>query len=138
MSFFDHPLFKQFQELNLSSDDYAICGSGPMWVRGIRDSHDLDVVARGSAWETAKLLGRLEWMEDGVQRVSLAEGGVEIFNGWGFGRWSADELIDTADLIEGIRFINLQIVLEYKRQLAREKDLADIKLIEHWLKRQGK
>ncbi|HBR80288.1 MAG: Transcriptional regulator, AraC family [Candidatus Uhrbacteria bacterium GW2011_GWE2_45_35] len=105
-----------------------------MWVRNIRESHDLDVVARGSAWEIAKLLGDIEWREDGVQRVSLLNSDVEIFNSWGFGRWSADELIDSADLFEGVRFVNLGIVLEYKRQLTREKDLVDIKLIQAWLK----
>jgi hypothetical protein len=50
--------FGKLRALNLPTADYAIFGSGPLAVRGlIEEMHDLDVVARGTAWEQVKGLG---------------------------------------------------------------------------------
>jgi hypothetical protein len=44
-----------------------------------------------------------------------------------------DRLIDTADVIDGLRFVTLALVLAWKRESLRPKDLADIKVIEAYL-----
>jgi hypothetical protein len=45
-------------------------------------------------------------------------------------------LVDTADIIEDIRFVKLEHVLNWKRMMGREKDLKDIGLIETYLHQQ--
>ncbi|MCL6500972.1 MAG: hypothetical protein K6T16_02995 [Candidatus Pacearchaeota archaeon] len=51
--------------------------------------------------------------------------------------WFSDvnALIDSADIIGGIRYVKLQYVLEWKKALNREKDQKDIALIEEYLKK---
>jgi len=48
------PLMIQFldelKQLNLPLDTYAIFGSGPLSVRGIRENHDLDILVTHSTW----------------------------------------------------------------------------------------
>jgi hypothetical protein len=45
-------LFDKLRTLGLPVGDYAVFGSGPLVVRGLtREYRDLDVVARGAAWE---------------------------------------------------------------------------------------
>ena len=59
-------------------------------------------------------------------------GNIEIFNNW-LPFKDINVLIDSADIIEGFRFVKLEYVLEWKKFLGREKDLIDIKLIENYL-----
>lgn len=51
ISVLEHPLIRRLTQLDLEWDDFVIFGSGPLFAHGIRRNiHDLDVVARGSAW----------------------------------------------------------------------------------------
>ena len=36
--------------LNLPSGEYAIIGSGPMAIRGLREANDIDVVVKKTLW----------------------------------------------------------------------------------------
>lgn len=45
----------------------------------------------------------------------------------------AKELIKNADILNGIRFVKLEKVLEWKKAFNRPKDQEDIKLIEKFL-----
>jgi hypothetical protein len=40
----------ELRKLNLPRDGFVICGSGPLAVRGIRDSHDVDLVVKKKLW----------------------------------------------------------------------------------------
>ena len=130
MSFFAHPLFVQLSQLHLPVADFAVFGSGPMWVRGIRTSDDIDLIARGDAWNRLKQIGVIHIAKNsGREVVHLADGKIEAFDGWYPGDWNIDALIDSADKIQGIPFVKLSYVLEWKQRLKREKDLRDIELI---------
>lgn len=128
-----NPVIKKLLSLNLPPDDYAIFGSGPLFAHGITDRlGDLDVVARGKAWKKALKLGRAETPPSGASKlIKLYEGKIEIFSGW-YG-WDVNELIDTAEVIEGLRFVNLESTLKWKKQSGRPKDKKHVKLIEAYL-----
>lgn len=117
--------------LNLPTDDYAIFGSGPMYAHGIKDlGHDIDLVARGKAWNEALKLGKTKRAALGGNKViTLFDGEVEIFNGWAPGEWDVNKLIQEAELIDGIRFVSLKNVVKWKEIMGREKDLQHIKMI---------
>lgn len=136
MKFTDDPLFKELQKLNLPAHDFAIFGSGPLFVRSLRESiHDLDIIARGEAWKKAAELGEVEHAQIGSGNViKLLNGQIELFNKWGPQEWNTDDLIDTADLIDGIRFVTLKNVLRWKNIMKRPKDFLDIDVIENFLK----
>lgn len=109
-------------------------GSTPMAAKGIKElSHDLDVIARGAAWEKAGTLGKIEPTRFGEgEVVELFDGEIEIFNQWL--PFNVDQLIDTAETIEGIKFVTLENVLRWKKQMNRPKDIEHIALIEKYLK----
>ena len=128
----EHPYIQKFLTLHLPRTDYVIAGSGPLFARGwIDDPGDIDVVARGAAWETARQLGDTSQAPySSVLRVQLFDGAVEILNGWFPEIWPVDTLIDEADVFEGIRFVRLSVVAATKRRLRRERDLEHLRIME--------
>jgi len=44
-------------------------------------------------------------------------------------------MIKEADVIDGIRYVNLETMIKYKKKMGREKDFKDIKLIKNYLKK---
>ncbi|MEV4756041.1 hypothetical protein AB0J86_13135 [Micromonospora sp. NPDC049559] len=117
-------MIREIVRIGLCRDDFVIAGSGPLYARGwIDDPSDLDIVARGAAWSAAtRLVPPADAPYSTVQRVVLREGQIEIFDGWFPERWHVDELIDGADLIQGFRFLRLDVVSWYKAHLNRERD----------------
>ncbi|MEU5017108.1 hypothetical protein AB0G60_06730 [Streptomyces angustmyceticus] len=96
---------------------------------------DLDVVARGEAWKIATDIAEPMPPPSGHGlRVVIFGGGIEVFDRWLPGTVDADELIDGAELIQGIPFCPLSAVLAWKRRSDREKDQADIKAIQDFLR----
>ena len=104
-----------------------------MWMRGIRESNDLDVICRGSAWEQAQTHGKVQIKENGLECVRFAEGNIEIYRDWDPGKWNIDELIDTAEIVDGIPFARLDFVIDWKKKMGREKDQKDLALIKKYL-----
>ena len=130
----NHPLFDELKKLALPGGDYVVFGSGPLWVRGIRESHDIDILARGRAWEWAKQYGEAGVKESsGLEYVSFADDGIEIYDAWYPGEWDVDRLIDTAETIDGVPFAQLDQVVAWKKVMGREKDGQDLALIDAYL-----
>lgn len=134
-----HPFLLALEKLKLDQDHFVIFGSGPMLAHRIRQNvADLDVVARGVAWEQAHAAEG--WTVKDKSRPNLLNfqiGGVEIEIGpeWYTpqGLWSTDELIDTAEVISAYRFARLEYVREYKSRLGRWKDRLDVAAIDAYL-----
>ena len=129
-----HTNLARFLALDLPREDFAIFGSGPMHAHGIREARDVDVVARGIAWDKVLTLGPREQLEDEFHaRISLFDGEVEVYSNWAPGSWNIDELIDTAENIDGIRYVQLAFVQKYKELRGTPKDKKDLALIEQYL-----
>src|SRR5579864_4636766 len=117
VDFKQHPLFQKLLSLNLPPEDFAVFGSGPMFVHGLRAAiADLNVIARGKAWQQAHALGEEQVAHSGLGKAILpkAADGIQIYNAWGPGTWTADDLIDTSEIIDGIRFVTLDKVAYWK------------------------
>lgn len=110
--------------LNLPREDYAIFGSGPLMIRGIiESSEDLDVVCRGDAWDRVQSQGHLRYLDDfDVTIAEFLDGGLTFGTRWGIGDFCVDQLIDTAEIIEGLPFVRLRHVIDYKQIADRPKD----------------
>ena len=52
-------LLKKVKELNLPQNQYAIFGSGPLAIRGIRDSNDIDLIVKKKLWNKLMPFGQL-------------------------------------------------------------------------------
>ncbi|MGW6456873.1 hypothetical protein ACWF94_13280 [Streptomyces sp. NPDC055078] len=123
-------LFSALAAIQLPRNDYVVCGSAALYVRGLRPRMgDLDILARGAAWEKALTLGDPEPTISGHGlRVVHPDAAIEIMDRWTPG-WSSDQLIDEADVIDGVPFMRLGDVLRWKIAAGRPKDLDDIAAI---------
>jgi predicted nucleotidyltransferase len=121
----------------LEKDDFAIFGSGPMYIRDIKEKlKDLDIIVNQKGWN--KLIQHYESKNTNSgfgNLITINNEGIEIeiFDMWGPGKWDLDELIKTSDKIEEVNFVTLENVLKWKKEMNREKDVEDIKKINEFL-----
>jgi hypothetical protein len=107
-----HPLLRELLDHRLSSGDYVLFGSGPLLARGWIDHvGDIDVVARGHAWEQARALGESRVLPELEIEVVAIGSSITVGTRWAIGQFSADELIDTAETISGIPCARLDHVI---------------------------
>lgn len=112
-------------------------GSGPLIIRGIIEAtNDLDVVSRGAAWRRALDLGTPLSLPDGETIVSCFDGAVTVGRSWAFGEFDINELIDTAEVVDGIPFVRLEHVAHYKEIAGRPKDRVHLERLAAY--RQGR
>lgn len=126
-----HELLQKVQQLRLPVGDFAIFGSGPLLVRGVIDSvGDIDILCRRDAWIKATGLGERVYLDAyDVEIISIDGGLITIGRSWGYGNFDVDQLIDSAENIDGLPFVLLRYVIEYKHIANRPKDLAHLKLL---------
>ncbi|MEU7863865.1 hypothetical protein [Nonomuraea sp. NPDC049141] len=128
-------LFAELARLALPRGDFVVCGSAALYVRGLRARMgDLDVVARGAAWDIVRTLAAPQPALSGYGLVvNHPTAAIEFVDRWTPG-WPTDYLIASADLIDGIPFMRLGDVLAWKQRARRPKDLPDIAAV-HRLRR---
>jgi hypothetical protein len=119
---------EQLKRLNLPKDKFAIFGSGPLAVRGIRKSDDIDIIVKKELWH--KLSEKYNKTNEEIIKI----GNIEIYKEWKPWVKDNDDLIDSADVFDEIRFVKLEDVLGWKKKYNRPKDLKDIELIENFMK----
>jgi hypothetical protein len=125
------------KKLNLPTGQYLVFGSGPLHIHGIRETRDIDICVKPEVYEELKSTG--EWEEKTYHDGSryLSKDMFEIVSDWDYGEKycpTVSELIERAEIIEGIPFAPLEDVLNWKKAYARPKDLEDVKLIKAYLK----
>jgi hypothetical protein len=131
-----HRSFRELRALALPADHYAVFGSGPLLAHGLTSAADLDVIARAGAWERAVRLAPPRPAASGTGSVVHFFGArIEVFDHWIPSGWDVDELIDTAEVIDGIRFVPLPAVLRWKLQMARPKDAHHVAALRRYLGR---
>ncbi len=126
-----HANLEIVRRMGLPAADYAIFGSGPLLVRGIiEDTNDIDIICRGDAWQQAQQLGEMVYLDGyDVDVVSIDNQSITIGTSWGIGDFDIDELIDTAEEIDGLPFVKLRFVVDYKTIGNRRKDIEHLKLL---------
>ncbi len=128
--------YELLRAVDLPVGDYAVFGSGPLLVRGIiEDANDIDVIARGSAWERALDQGDLTYLpEEDVTVAGFFDGALSVGTTWAYGDVDMDinVLIDTAELFDGVPFVLIEHVIAYKRIDDLDKDHHHLRRIERW------
>ena len=126
-----HDLFDRLRALNLPSGDFAVFGSGTLAIRGlIDDPADLDILCRGVVWQRISEIGELQQLEDGTFIASLDNGLLTFGRTWAIGSVDIDEMIDTAEVIDGLPFVRLEHVVDYKRLRQTDRDREHLALME--------
>lgn len=126
----------QIKELQLPENEFVVLGSGIMSVLGIREHSDIDLLVSHTVFEDLRAKG---WESkiitvDGRNKEILSSGIVDTTTDF---IWSGGEITlqDTEKtiVIEHIKFISLETLLQIKTDMARKKDLTDVFLIKEYL-----
>lgn len=120
--------FEVVRNLNLPTEQFAIFGSGPLGVRNIRESGDIDLIVKVALWEKLKK----KYPLSPKRSDSIVIGDIEIYYAWPPFQ-DVNVIIDSADIINELPFVRLEYVIEWKKYLGREKDKKDIRLIQEFL-----
>jgi len=128
-------IFDRVKALKLPKGEYVIIGGGVMEALGLRLAGDIDIAVTQKLHEQLRATG--EWDEVELYgKIFLQKDGIEINPevSWpGFSK-SAEEIIAEATMIEGVPFMNLRHLREFKQALGREKDLKDLALLDEYEK----
>lgn len=121
--------------LALPAGHWAVHASAVLVLHGLLDeAGDVDVVARGPAWERALELGTPKSGKEDLC-VSLPDLEVEVWSGW-MGE-DLDALVDGAEPVAGVPCVSLEAVLRFKEAAGRPKDAPHVAAIKRALGRGG-
>ena len=103
-------------------EDYWIITGGAMVLYGFREqTSDIDLGCNAKMADELEREGFLyRYTESGNRQFKYGEC-IEVFENW---------LCDAVTYIEGFPVITVKGLIEMKRELGRDKDLRDIRLIE--------
>ena len=116
--------------LGVPLSDVVLSGSAPLLAHGvIAQVSDIDLVARGRAWEALAARGEVHAGRRGDVMVDLDDG-LQVFSGWE--GESADDVMARATPIDGLLVASIADVVAYKRRLRRSKDLEHLESLTRW------
>ncbi len=115
-------LLKRLQEISFPEKEYWVVAGGAMVLHGFRSqTRDIDLGC------STRLADKLEQQgcavlccKDGTRKILYSEN-IEIFENW---------IEGTPEIIDGVPVVCVDGLIQMKRKLGREKDLADIARIE--------
>ncbi len=114
-------LIQRLKELSFPEKEYWVVAGGAMVLHGFRpQTHDIDL---GCSTRLADKLEQQGYFvslcEDGTRKIVYSED-IEIFENW---------LEGTVELMSGIPVVSVDGLIQMKKKLGREKDLADLALM---------
>jgi hypothetical protein len=119
---------KNLKQLILPKNQYLIWGSGPLAIREIRDSQDIDLIISNQLWKS--LIHDYPLSSKNMIRI----GNIEIWQDCLNLSYKIEDMVSHPDIIENFPFMTLSDTIEWKKFMNREKDLKDIALIQDYLK----
>lgn len=130
-------IFREVKALDLPFGQYVVFGSGPLAAHGIRATNDVDLFVTTALYDKLKAEG---WEE---KELVTPAGGLYLSHllyaandTWEYGTYNptSEALIASAEIIEGVPFAQLTDVLTWKAAFGRPKDMADMTLIEEYIR----
>ncbi len=118
-----HSLLQRLQKLTFPKKEYWVVAGGAMVLHGFRpQTHDIDLGCSTLLADELEQQGfAISLCEDGTRKILYSEN-IEIFENW---------IEDTVVIISGVPVVSVDGLIQMKQKLGREKDLADIALIEN-------
>lgn len=114
-------LIQRLQELSFPEKEYWVVAGGAMVLHGFRhQTHDIDLGCSTFLADKLEQQGYVvSHCEDGTRKILYSEN-IEIFENW---------IEGTVETISGVPVVCVDGLVQMKKKLGREKDLADIALI---------
>ena len=134
-------IVQEIKALEFPLGKYVVVGSGVLEVNSIRKARDIDIVVTPDLYEKCESGGWEKQWHDTGQRYVLHKRDrgreVEVYLDVNCDdvQLITEELIERADVIEGVPFVSLKDLLKLKRAYSkyRDKHLSDIEGIEEKL-----
>lgn len=124
--------------INLSEGSYIIVGSGILDVLGIRDANDVDIVVSEDVYKELKNSGfeEIEVEYDGVKKKLLIKDDYEVLMYWRSPRGDLflEDLLEDSQIVDGVTFVSLEMLIRWKKWSGRDKDIVDVELANKYLK----
>ena len=122
--------------LNLPKDSYVVYGSCPLAVAGIREAKDIDMIVSEEVFEELKGKGWTQ-LHKGPNDNPLTHDVFDAHTNWDFSPYSPtlQHLLENATVIDGIPFASLEEVRKWKAASGGPKNLADMKLIDEYVRK---
>lgn len=127
-------ILKKVAALHFPEGSYVVFGSAPMAMAGLREAKDIDFLVSQEMFEDLKQRGWQERDKGGLDKPLVYED-FEAHPNWNFSSYSPtlEQLLATADVVDGIPFAALSEVRKWKAASARPKDGVDVELIDRYL-----
>ena len=115
-------LLQRLRDLPFSDKEYWVVAGAAMVLHGFRpQTQDIDLGCSTSLADELEQQGyAVTYCEDGNRKILYSED-VEIFENW---------IEGTVEIMNGVPVVCVEGLIRMKKKLGREKDLADIVLIE--------
>jgi len=119
--------------LGLPLGQYVVVASGILEALGIRKASDADIAVLPELYAKLKATGEWdEFVEYGKTFLQKENTTIIPSLEWDKFPITAEQAINSATIIDGVPFMNLDMLRQFKLALGREKDFADIKLIDQY------
>ena len=117
-----HSLLLRLSELSFPQAEYWVAAGGAMVLYGFRpQTRDIDLGCTTRLADELERQGcKVTHCDDGTRKICYSDD-VEIFENW---------LEGTVEIIHGVPVVSIDGLIQMKKKLGREKDFADIALIE--------
>lgn len=127
-------IIDRIKALNLPPDQYVVIGSGILDALNLRHAKDIDISTTKKLHQRLRQSGKWE-EKTKYDKVFLVSDGVEINPQLNWDKYptTTEEAIESAMIINGVPFLNIEETIKFKTALGRPKDLADIKLLKNFL-----
>jgi hypothetical protein len=134
-------LHKLVAELGVPHGGYVLFGGTILAALGIRDAGDIDIFVteevfnelRSRGWKEKSKKGRPPYLVSSVGGVPI-----QAFHIWVGGGWQPDipSYISNPEVVDGLPFMPLRQLYDWKVATRRPKDIEDITLIENYWQKQ--
>jgi SulP family sulfate permease len=123
---------ERIKGLGLSTEEYVVIGGAVLDALHLRNTSDIDLVVSDEVYRHFRDARHWkEYVQDNGKRI-LSHDGYNLMHTW-LGR-SLRSLSRNARMIDGVRFMSLEKLIEHKHHLSRRKDMSDIALLRDYLR----
>jgi hypothetical protein len=130
-------IVSRVKALSLPLGKYCVFGSGVLEVHGIRKAKDVDILIDEELYQELRKRGwkRYWFFWRLLTCKALKKGDVECFTNCKNGIFKIEtaDLIRNAQMIDGVPFMHLKELKDFKLGAGRNKDVKDVRLIEEYL-----
>ena len=122
-------IIKILNKYNFDKNEYVVLSTGAMVLMGIKtEAHDIDIAVSPKLWNEIihQFNGSFTEFEIKGKKVNIYS--FDNFD-CGFNYFDRDRCV----FVEGIPIQNIEAMIELKKDLGRDKDLKDLKLIDNYL-----